>query len=529
VDEEREKMKQVTAPLKLLLKQVRDGVNKIERCEEQVDIKCEANIEKIRATYGEVYKLLKQQEEETVEKMNTIKTSFKKRLSLQKETAKSIESQLVSCDEFCDNIVTVNRTRQLLTYNKWIESRVDELTKQVECTRLDPECKPSDVIINYRKPVKFVNDLVCDVSCLPNCTVSGPLVISDQVKLTVTLKDILGSPVLNQSKDIEIHCDKETGFLQTMHIKEHLKGQRYHIWYSPKRKVDHSLSVYWKGLALNHEEIKILADVLNENWEVDRNSIRLIRKLGGGQFGEVWLGLWNSTTPVAVKTLKPGTMGVSEFLEEAALMKQLRHPKLIQLYAVCTQEEPIYIITEFMKHGNLLEYLRGGGRSLIKLHQLIDMGAQVAAGMAYLEEKNYIHRHLAARNILVSANLICKVADLRLVRVLHEGVYAAHPKEKLPIKWTAPEAALYHLFTIKSDVWSFGILLYELITYGRFPYPGMYNAQVLNAVMAGYRMPCPMSCPEPLYEIMRECWRDDATCRPTFETLQWQLDEFCNQ
>ena len=263
----------------------------------------------------------------------------------------------------------------------------------------------------------------------------------------------------------------------------------------------------------------------NNTWEIDRKSIRFVKKLGAGQFAEVWMGIWNGTTKVAVKTLKPDTMGTSEFLEEAAFMKKLRHPKLIQLYAVCTQEEPIYIIMELMKHGSLLEYLRGDGRSL-KLPQLIDMGAQVAAGMAYLEEKNYVHREVAARNVLVGEHLICKVADFGLARVIDEDIYESHTGAKFPIKWAAPEAAMYSRFTIKSDVWSYGILLYELITYGRFPYPGMNNAQVLKVLQDGYRMPCPMGCPEQLYEIMRECWRDDAASRPTFETLQWRLEEF---
>ena len=235
------------------------------------------------------------------------------------------------------------------------------------------------------------------------------------------------------------------------------------------------------------------------------------------------MGIWNGTTEVAVKTLKPGTIKASEFLEEAALMKKLRHPNLIQLYAVCTKEEPIYIITELMKHGSLLEYLRGDGHSL-KLRQLIDMGTQVASGMAYLEEKNYIHQDLAARNILVGENRICKVADYGLARVIDED---ANKLNNFPLnKWTAPEVALYSCFTIKSDVWSFGILLYELITYGQFPYPGMDNVQVLTVLQTGYRMQCPMGCPELLYEIMRDCWRDDATSRPTFETLQWKLEDF---
>ena len=258
------------------------------------------------------------------------------------------------------------------------------------------------------------------------------------------------------------------------------------------------------------------------SWEIDRKFIHFVKKLGAGQFGEVWMGIWKGTTEVAVKTLKHGTMKVSEFLEEAAVMKQFKHPNLIQLYGVCTKEEPIYIITELMKHGSLLEYLRGDGRSL-KLPQLIDMGAQVAAGMAYLEAKNCIHRDVAARNILVGENLICKVADFSLARVLVKDIYKAHAEAKFPIKWTAPEAALYNRFSIKSDVWSFGILLHELITYGRFPYSGMNNAQVLEALQTGYRMPCPMGCPQQLYEIMRECWRDDAASRPTFEMLQQKL------
>ena len=263
----------------------------------------------------------------------------------------------------------------------------------------------------------------------------------------------------------------------------------------------------------------------NEEWEIERSSIRLMNRLGAGQFGEVWEGMWNGTTKVAVKTLKPGTMSVTDFLQEAALMKKLRHPKLIQLYAVCTKEEPIYIVTELMKNGSLLDYLRGEGRSL-KLPQLIDMLAQIASGMAFLEQANYIHRDLAARNILVADNLICKVADFGLARVIDEDIYEAHTGAKFPIKWTAPEAALYNRFTVKSDVWSFGVLIYEVVSYGRFPYPGMTNAEVLEKIQTGYRMGCPPNCPKRLHDFMLDCWREDAMARPTFETLQWQLEEF---
>ena len=268
-----------------------------------------------------------------------------------------------------------------------------------------------------------------------------------------------------------------------------------------------------------------LSKETNEVWEIDRKSICFVKKLGAGHFGEVWLGTWNRITEVAVKTLKPGIMEASEFLEEAALMKKLRHPNIMQLYAICTKEQPIYIITELMKHGSLKEYLRSDGHSL-KLPQLINIGTQIASGMAYLEEKNYVHRNLAARNILVGDNLICKVADFGIARVIEEDMEDPSACKFPPIKWTAPEAEMYSRFTIKSDVWSFGILLYELITYGHSPYPGMIDAQVLEAVETGYRMSSPENCPELLYEIMTECWRDDAASRPTFETLQWRLEDF---
>eukprot|EP00054_Salpingoeca_dolichothecata_P016216 m.94704 g.94704 ORF g.94704 m.94704 type:complete len:502 (-) comp21875_c0_seq1:229-1734(-) len=263
-----------------------------------------------------------------------------------------------------------------------------------------------------------------------------------------------------------------------------------------------------------------------DQWEIPRKSIKLQKKLGAGQFGDVWQGTWNGTTAVAVKTLKQGTMSVEDFLAEAAVMKKLRHPKLIQLYAVCTDQEPIYIVTELMTNGSLLDYLHQEGRKL-RIPQLVDMAAQVAAGMAYLESQNYIHRDLAARNILVGDNNICKVADFGLARlVMNEDEYTAREGAKFPIKWTAPEAALLNKFSIKSDVWSFGILLTELVTYGRIPYPGMTNAEVLQQVDRGYRMPSPPGNPEALYAIMLDCWKAAAEERPTFESLQWRLEDF---
>ncbi|XP_057679497.1 tyrosine-protein kinase Fyn isoform X4 [Corythoichthys intestinalis] len=243
------------------------------------------------------------------------------------------------------------------------------------------------------------------------------------------------------------------------------------------------------------------------------------------QLVQHYSGTWNGTTKVAVKTLKPGTMSPESFLEEAQIMKKLRHDKLVQLYAVVS-EEPIYIVTEYMGKGSLLDFLKDGEGRALKLPNLVDMAAQVAAGMAYIERMNYIHRDLRSANILVGDNLVCKIADFGLARLIEDNEYTARQGAKFPIKWTAPEAALYGKFTIKSDVWSFGILLTELVTKGRVPYPGMNNREVLEQVDRGYRMPCPQDCPISLHELMLQCWKKDAEERPTFEYLQAFLEDY---
>uniref|UniRef100_A0A8C5P8G1 Tyrosine-protein kinase n=1 Tax=Leptobrachium leishanense TaxID=445787 RepID=A0A8C5P8G1_9ANUR len=263
----------------------------------------------------------------------------------------------------------------------------------------------------------------------------------------------------------------------------------------------------------------------SDEWEIPRSSLQLVKKLGAGQFGEVWMGYFNGYTQVAIKNLKEGTMSTSDFLEEANLMKELQHPRLVRLHAVVTQE-PIYIVTEYMENGSLVDYLKTSAGLQLTIYKLIDMSAQVAEGMAFLERKNYIHRDLRAANILVSEDLCCKIADFGLARVILNDTYTAKEGAKFPIKWTAPEAISYGKFTIKSDVWSFGILLTEIVTYGRIPYPGMTNPEVIDRLDCGYRMPQPENCPKELYSLMLVCWKDKPEERPTFDFLRSMLEDF---
>lgn len=270
----------------------------------------------------------------------------------------------------------------------------------------------------------------------------------------------------------------------------------------------------------------------DDKWEIDRSEITLGSKLGAGQYGEVYEGTWRKfNKKVAVKTFKEETTDSSEFLKEANVMKSMRHENLVMLLAVCTRDKPMFIITEFMAHGNLLDFLRNeANHDKLDATALMYIASQIASGMAYLESHSCIHRDLAARNCLVSDNLLVKIADFGLSRLLRkEDVYTAQEGAKFPIKWTAPESLSYNVFTTKSDVWAFGIVLWELATYGKTPYPGVDLFSVLEKLVAGYRMPRPEGCPAEIYKLMRECWSFEADQRPTFKEIKQRLESMFSE
>nr|XP_010952638.1 tyrosine-protein kinase Srms [Camelus bactrianus] len=263
--------------------------------------------------------------------------------------------------------------------------------------------------------------------------------------------------------------------------------------------------------------------VPQDKWERPRSEFTLQRKLGEGYFGEVWEGLWLGSVPVAIKVIKPADMKLTDLAQEIRTLKSLRHQRLIRLHAVCSAGVPVYIVTELMRRGSLQAFLGSPEGQALSPPLLLTFACQVAEGMSYLEERHIVHRDLAARNVLVGDDLACKVADFGLARLLKDDIYSPSRGSKIPVKWTAPEAAHYCVYSQKSDVWSFGVLLYEVFTYGQCPYEGMSNQETLQEIMRGYRLPRPAACPTEVYVLMLQCWRGSPEERPDFATLQEKL------
>ncbi|KAG8591221.1 hypothetical protein GDO81_000093 [Engystomops pustulosus] len=315
---------------------------------------------------------------------------------------------------------------------------------------------------------------------------------------------------------------------------------------TPLVRITHLSSTDGTMLA-NVSELGLPAD---PKWELPRSRLTLGKPLGEGCFGQVVMAdaigidkeKPNKASTVAVKMLKDdGTdKDLSDLVSEMEMMKMIgKHKNIINLLGACTQDGPLYVLVEYASKGNLREYLRarrppGMDYSFdtckipaeqLTFKDLVSCAYQVARGMEYLASQKCIHRDLAARNVLVTDDNVMKIADFGLARDIHNiDYYKKTTNGRLPVKWMAPEALFDRVYTHQSDVWSFGVLLWEIFTLGGSPYPGIPVEELFKLLKEGHRMDKPANCTHELYMIMRECWHAVPSQRPTFKQLVEDLD-----
>ncbi|XP_069051408.1 fibroblast growth factor receptor 4 [Lepisosteus oculatus] len=289
---------------------------------------------------------------------------------------------------------------------------------------------------------------------------------------------------------------------------------------------------------------------LDPHWEFPRENLTLGKPLGEGCFGQVVraeaYGISKESpdqvATVAVKMLKDDATDkdLADLISEMEMMKMMdKHKNIINLLGVCTQDGPLYVLVEYASKGSLREYLRARRppgmdytfdvtkvpEEQLTFKDLLSCAYQVARGMDYLASQHCIHRDLAARNVLVTEDKVMKIADFGLARGVHQiDYYKKTTNGRLPVKWMAPEALFDRVYTHQSDVWSFGVLMWEIFTLGGSPYPGIPVEELFKLLKEGHRMDKPSNCTHELYMLMRECWHAVPTQRPTFKQLVQDLD-----
>ncbi|KAG8201799.1 hypothetical protein JTE90_027282 [Oedothorax gibbosus] len=287
------------------------------------------------------------------------------------------------------------------------------------------------------------------------------------------------------------------------------------------------------GNTFNEEDLK----------KVPRENLNLLNALGQGAFGEVYEGTLKlengDVTPCAVKTLPDMSSNESifDFLMEALIMSKFNHPNIVSFIGVCFEKMPRFIVLELLRGGDLQMFLREyrpkpNMPPPLTVTDLLNIAIDVAKGCQYLEENHFIHRDIAARNCLLTskdADRGVKIADFGMARDIYRAdYYRKGGKASLPVKWMPPEAFLDGIFTTKTDVWSYGVLLWEVFSFGYMPYPGRNNQQVMQLVTSGGRLEPPINCPAPVYHIMMQCWHPHSEERPNFGTIIERLG-YCIQ
>ncbi|XP_026813517.1 focal adhesion kinase 1 isoform X3 [Rhopalosiphum maidis] len=282
------------------------------------------------------------------------------------------------------------------------------------------------------------------------------------------------------------------------------------------------------------EEEGDYSTLANCNYELYRDQVELGEIIGEGQFGDVHKGACHmrstknkpgNAVAVAIKTCKPDAdmATTDKFLEEAYIMQQFDHPHIIRLIGVCCSP-PVWIVMELAKLGELRAYLQNN-QAHLDLATLILYSYQLSTALSYLESKKFVHRDIAARNVLVSSHHCVKLADFGLSRWVQDQSYYKASKGKLPIKWMSPESINFRRFTTASDVWMFGVCMWEILMMGVKPFQGIKNNDVIGKIENGERLALPPKCPPRLYSLMSQCWSFEPSKRPTFRDVKEVLNE----
>ncbi|XP_065442338.1 focal adhesion kinase 1 isoform X17 [Chrysemys picta bellii] len=338
----------------------------------------------------------------------------------------------------------------------------------------------------------------------------------------------------NMADLIDGYCRLVNGATQSFIIRPQKEGERA-LPSIPKLANNEKQGV--RSHTVSVSETDDYAEIIDEedtytmpstrDYEIQRERIELGRCIGEGQFGDVHQGVYmspeNPAMAVAIKTCKNCTSDSvrEKFLQEALTMRQFDHPHIVKLIGVIT-ENPVWIIMELCTLGELRSFLQVRKYSL-DLASLILYAYQLSTALAYLESKRFVHRDIAARNVLVSSTDCVKLGDFGLSRYMEDSTYYKASKGKLPIKWMAPESINFRRFTSASDVWMFGVCMWEILMHGVKPFQGVKNNDVIGRIENGERLPMPPNCPPTLYSLMTKCWAYDPSRRPRFTELKAQL------
>nr|XP_021322281.1 focal adhesion kinase 1 isoform X9 [Danio rerio] len=408
-----------------------------------------------------------------------------------------------------------------------------------------------ELAIGPEEGISYLTDKGSNPTHLANFTQVQTIQFEERERKGMLLLDVAGAPepltvtttTLNTAENmadlIDGYCRLVSGTSSSFIVRVQKEGERAlpSIPKAPKSANHEKRLQGVRAKAISISETDDYAEIIDEedtytmpstrDYEIQRDRIELGRCIGEGQFGDVHQGIYicpdTPALSVAIKTCKNCTSDSvrEKFLQEALTMRQFDHPHIVKLIGVIT-ENPVWIIMELCTLGELRSFLQIRKYNL-DLASLILFSYQLSTALAYLESKRFVHRDIAARNVLVSSVDCVKLGDFGLSRYMEDSSYYKASKGKLPIKWMAPESINFRRFTSASDVWMFGVCMWEILMYGVKPFQGVKNNDVIGRIENGERLAMPPNCPPTLYSLMTKCWAYDPSKRPRFTELKGQL------